>query len=107
MYIHFNLYKQQIVINYSSKIKNIMKIRSLLEKVWKSLAVLAIFFGLFSTTGLTFNWYIWIFTISFSIGIASYWHLLEQIETSKKEIIEQFINTKNNKKTENGQEKTT
>ena len=84
-----------------------MKLKRLLEKIWKCLGTLAILFGLLSITNIIITIYVWTSIIFLTICISLYWHLLELIESSKKEIIEQFINikelTKNNK--ENGQEK--
>ena len=84
-----------------------MKLKRLLEKIWKCLGTLAILFGLLSITNIIITIYVWTSIIFLTICISLYWHLLELIDSSKKEIIEQFINKKDliEKYQENGQEK--
>ncbi|MDO8642614.1 MAG: hypothetical protein Q7R76_03430 [Candidatus Woesearchaeota archaeon] len=53
---------------------------SLWSKIWKSLAALAIVYGLLSITGLTIKFDLWIFVLVAVIFFAVYWHLLEQLK---------------------------
>lgn len=62
----------------------------LLEKIWKSLAALAVLYGLFSVLDLNIELKWWLLTVFLAILIGVYWHILEFINNSYEKVTNFF-----------------